>query len=113
DPSFFGKVYAVPDDGDPWDEAIWYQANPALGVFRSLEEMRIEAQRAQRMPTFEPAFRNLYLNQRVDAEPKAINPAEWAECAGSVDPAALAGRPCWGGLDLSSTRDLTALVLYF
>ena len=65
------------------------------------------------MATFEPAFRNLYCNQRVDAEPKAIAPEEWAACGSAVDLESLKGRPCYGGLDLSSTRDLTALVLYF
>lgn len=113
DTSFHGKLYAVPDDADPYDPANWPLANPALGRFRSERELGEEAKRAQRMPTFEPAFRNLYLNQRVDAEPKAINPAEWERCGGPVDPARLAGRPCFGGLDLSSTRDLSALALYF
>ncbi len=113
DPSFHGAVYAVPEDADPFDPANWPLANPALGKFRSERELAEEAARAQRMPTFEPAFRNLYLNQRVDAEPKAINPAEWEACGAPVDPAALAGRPCYAGLDLSSTRDLSALVLYF
>ena len=49
----------------------------------------------------------------MDAEPKAINPSEWQACGGQVDITALAGRPCYGGLDLSSTRDLSALVLFF
>lgn len=113
DASFHGVVYAVPDDADAFDPANWPLANPALGVFRSEREMQEEATRAQRMPTFEPSFRNLYCNQRVDAEPKAINPVEWEACGLAVDPAALAGRPCFGGLDLSSTRDLSAFVLYF
>ncbi|MEM7687794.1 MAG: terminase TerL endonuclease subunit [Pseudomonadota bacterium] len=113
DSSFHGAVYAVPDDADPFDPKNWALANPALGKFRSEKEMAEEARRAKRMPTFEPAFRNLYLNQRVDAEPKAINPAEWEACGAPVDVSALAGRPCYGGLDLSSTRDLSALVLYF
>ncbi len=113
DQSFHGAVYAVPGDADPFDPANWPLANPALGKFRSERELQEEAGRAKRMPTFEPAFRNLYLNQRVDAEPKAINPAEWEACGGAVDPASLAGRPCYAGLDLSSTRDLSALVLYF
>lgn len=113
DRSFHGAVYAVPDDADPFDPANWPLANPALGKFRSERELRDEAERARRMPTFEPAFRNLYLNQRVDAEPKAINPAEWEACGAPVDVTALAGRRCYGGLDLSSTRDLSALVLYF
>jgi phage terminase large subunit-like protein len=113
DASFHGTVYAVPEDLDPWEPANWKLANPALGRFRSESEMAQEARRAQRMPTFEPSFRNLYLNQRVDAEPKAINPAEWELCGGTFDLAALAGRPCYAGLDLSSTRDLSALALYF
>lgn len=113
DGSFHGAVYAVPDDADVFDPAVWPLANPALGVFRSDREIAEEAGRAQRMATFEPAFRNLYCNQRVDAEPKAINPAEWAACGDDVDVEALRGRPCYGGLDLSSTRDLSALVLYF
>lgn len=113
DDSFHGQVYAVPDDEDPFDPANWGLANPAMGKFRSEEELRKEADRARRMPTFEPAFRNLYLNQRIDAEPKAINPVEWERCGIEVEPDKLRGRPCYAGLDLSSTRDLSALVLYF
>lgn len=113
DPSFHGVVHAVPEDADPYDPANWALANPALGVFVSKEQIADEAQRAKRMPTFEPAFLNLHCNMRVDAEPKAINPAEWQACGGDVDIATLRGRPCYGGLDLSSVRDLSALVLYF
>jgi phage terminase large subunit-like protein len=113
DPTFHGAVYAVPDDADVFDPENWALANPALGVFRSHEELAQEAMRAQRMPTNEPAFRNLYCNQRVDAEPKAISPLEWDACAGEIGLLGLAGKPCYAGLDLSDVRDLTALVLYF
>ncbi|WP_337190877.1 terminase large subunit [Qipengyuania algicida] len=113
DESFHGRVYTVPEDVDPFDPENWPLANPALGRFRSARELQEEANRARRMPTFEPAFRNLYLNQRVDAEPKAINPAEWELCGQPFDLGALHGRPCYAGLDLSSTRDLSALALYF
>lgn len=113
DRAFHGALYAIPDDLDAYDPANWHLANPALGVFRSEAEMRSEADRAQRMPTFEPAFMNLYCNRRVDSEPKAINPAEWEAAGGAVDLDKLAGRPCYAGLDLGSTRDLCALVLYF
>ena len=113
DSSFHGVLYAVPDDADAFDPANWPLANPALGTFRGAREMAEEAERARRMPTFEPSFRNLYLNQRVDAEPKAINPAEWEACGDEIDIERLRGRPCYGGLDLSSTRDLSALILYF
>jgi phage terminase large subunit-like protein len=113
DPSFYGKVYRAPDDADIYDEATWHLCNPALGDFRSLEEMRSAAVRAKRLPSFEGTFRNLYLNQRIDAESRFINGAVWAECQGEVDLKKLAGRPCFGGLDLSTARDLTSLVLVF
>lgn len=113
DLSFHGAVYAVPDDADPYDPENWKLANPALGVFVSAEQIADEAERAQRMPTFEPAFLNLHCNMRVDAEPKAINPAEWDACGQSFDLEALRGKRCYAGLDLANVRDLAALVLYF
>jgi len=113
DPSFVGHVYAVPMEADAWDEANWYLANPALNVFRSLEEMRISATRAQRIPAQEAVFRSLYLNQRVDAAQRFLASVDWDACGGTFDVEALRGRPCFGGLDLSSTTDLTALVLFF
>ena len=113
DPAFHGRVYAVPEDADPYDPENWKLANPALGVFVSEQQIADEAERARRLPTFEPAFLNLHCNQRVDAEPRAINPAEWEACGEAVDVEALRGRPCYAGLDLASVRDLAALVLYF
>ncbi len=113
DPGFHGALYAAPEGSALGDRAAWEAANPGLGVIRSERELADEAARAERMPTFAPAFMNLYLNMRVDAEPKAIDPGEWALCGQPVDVAKLAGRPCYAGLDLASVRDLCALVLYF
>ncbi|MCC7046730.1 MAG: terminase large subunit [Alphaproteobacteria bacterium] len=113
DPSFAPFVFEVPIEADPWDEQAWRLANPALGDFRSLDEMRKAAELARRMPSREAAFRNLYLNQPIDPDVRFVAGADWKACAGAVDPDTLRGRPCWGGLDLSSTTDLTALVLYF
>lgn len=114
DPSFLPIIYTVPPDASPWDETVWHLANPALGDFRSLEELRKFAATARRIPAREAVFRNLYLNQAIDVTSEGlISGPDWDACAGAVDADALAGRPCWGGLDLSSTRDLTAFVLYF
>ena len=113
DPSFKSFIYEVPMDLDPWDEDNWYLANPALGDFRSLDEMRTYAKQAKRIPARESTFRNLYLNQAVDSAARFISSVEWNACAGEVDVRSLRGRPCYAGLDLSSTIDLTALVLYF
>lgn len=113
DPTFHATIYAAPSDADWLDERVWYACNPALGDFRSLDEMRSAAAKAQRIPARESSFRALYLNQPVDADTRFISAADWDACADEIDVAALAGRPCFAGLDLSATRDLTALVLYF
>lgn len=113
DPTFFAAIFQAPMDADPWDEAVWQECNPALGDFRTLDEMRMTAARAKRIPALESAFRNLYLNQPVDADRRFLSSTDWDSCSAPVDVAALAGRPCWGGLDLSSTQDLTAFVLVF
>jgi len=113
DPTFHATIYAAPMEADPWDEATWQACNPALGDFRSLADMRSIAARARRTPALEASFRLLFLNQPVDLQAALFAPADWMACAGEVDREALRGRPCWGGLDLSSTTDMTALVLYF
>lgn len=113
DPTFFPVIYQAPQDADPWSEETWQACNPALGDFRSIEEMRTFAERARRIPSLESVFRNLYLNQPVDADQRFLASADWDACDAPVDMDALEGRPCFGGLDLSSTQDLTALVLVF
>lgn len=110
DPTTICHLYAVDDEAPDvfTNEKLWKKANPALGDFRSLSEMRTAAKRAVRMPTFEAAFRNLYLNQRVNAESPLIPRAEWMACKGEATIAA--GDPIYLGLDLSGKTDLTALV---
>jgi phage terminase large subunit-like protein len=112
DASFHATIYAAPDEADIWDKRVWRRCNPALGDFRSKEEMEQFAEQAKRIPTKENTFRNLYLNQRVDAEARFINSADYDACV-LADFPDLAGRPCYGGLDLSATQDLTAFVLCF
>jgi len=100
------------DDEDPIDDpAIWAKANPALGDFLSIEEVKGLAEKAQRMPSFEAAFRNLHLNQRVSALAQLFSPTVWKANGGEVDFDAFAEGPVYGGLDLSGRQDLTSLVL--
>jgi len=114
DPTFHCTIYSAPDDSDPWDEKTWFDCNPALNDFRSLEEMRVFAEQAQKIPAKENVFRNLYLNQRVDAADRWISSADFDECVGrNGDIPDLTGRECYAGLDLSSTQDLSALSLCF
>jgi len=71
------------------------------------------ALQAQRMPSREASFRNLILNQRVDTTAQFLSAAVWTPCSAAVDTSRLKGRKCFAGLDLSASRDLTALVLTF
>lgn len=111
DPTFYGKVFAVPDDADPFDESKWHLANPALGVFRSMADMRSLALKARKSPDALNTFRNLYLNQRVSTSAGLVNSLDWRECEGVVDPDKLTGRPVCGALDLSQRTDLTCFGL--
>lgn len=113
DPSFRLFFFTTPEGLDPWEESSWAHANPALGDFLSLAEVRRQAGQAKRMPAKEPAFRNLILNQRVSAERHFLTASEWMASGAAVDVDRLAGRLCYAGLDLSAVRDLTALVLVF
>lgn len=113
DPSFRLFFFTAPPELDPWTEEAWTLANPALGDFLSLEEVRRQAEQARRMPAKEPAFRNLILNQRVSAEKHFLSASEWLASNEKPDLDKLAGRTCFAGLDLSAVRDLTALVLVF
>lgn len=113
DPTFHLTDYSVPADADPFDESKWHLANPALGDFRSLDEMRNYAARARMLPTMMNSFRNLYLNQRVAQTSTFVDEVMWARCQGEIDYDALEGRSCTAGLDLSAKVDLTAFVLVF
>jgi phage terminase large subunit-like protein len=112
DPSFHLTLFTAPPDADPWSEATWKLANPALGDFRSLPDVRRLSVQAQRMPAAEMSFRNLVLNQRCDPTAQFLTAAAWKAC-GLPGQGQLAGRPCFAGLDLGATRDMTALVLVF
>lgn len=110
DPTTVTHLYQVPMDvEDIYDEKVWKLANPALDDFRSLDDLRSFADRAQRMPSFEAPFRNLYLNQRTDAQSPLIPLVEWQACK-CDGPLLIPGEKVFLGLDLSSTTDLTALV---
>jgi phage terminase large subunit-like protein len=113
DPTFVCHVYAAPEGCDLLDEDAWRAANPAIGKFRDETDLRTLALRAQRTPSFESAFRNLYLNQRVDAVERAINRADWEACSEYVELGDLKGKRCFAALDLGSTSDLTALSAYW
>ena len=109
DPRIVCHLYAAPDGCDLMDESAWRAGNPALGMFRSLDDLKEQMTQAQRMPSMENSARNLLLNQRVSTESPFISPDVWKSCAADVLPFEDATIYC--GLDLSARIDLTALVL--
>lgn len=113
DPAVYVQLLSAPEEADPFSPETWRACNPALGTFLSFEDMERQAAKAKRVPSLLSAFRNLRLNQRVAADERLIPRDAWLACAGQIDIAGLARRRAWGGLDLSSTTDLTSLVLEF
>lgn len=112
-PSIYCQLHAAEPECELDDREAWKAANPALGTFVNEEQFADAASRAIRSPSFAPAFRLLHLNQRVATESRFINPADWEANAAPFDPIELEGEACYGGLDLSSTKDLAALALWF
>lgn len=108
DPSFSLTLFTAPPEADPFDPETWKLANPALGDFRSMEDVERQALQAQRMPAKLPAFKNKILNQRVTGEVTFLSPSEWEACGGQPDPDAAGD--VYAGLDIGGTRDPTALV---
>ncbi|MCP2135272.1 phage terminase large subunit-like protein [Rhizobium sp. SLBN-94] len=114
DASFHLALFTTDPDEDAWSYETWIKANPALGDFLALEQVERMAAQAQRIPSKEADFRNKILNQRIDGTVRFIAAREWNDCdLGPINEAALEGRECYGALDLSAARDLTAFVLVF
>ena len=109
DPKIVSHVYSAPEGCDLMDESAWYAANPALGIFRSLDDLRDQLTQAARMPSIQNSARNLLLNQVISTVSPFISPDVWQSCAGAVLP--FGDAPVYCGLDLSARTDLTALVL--
>lgn len=108
DPRVVVSLYTAPMDLDPFDDATIRMANPAIGQFLNPFEVRAMAEDARRMPSREAEYRNLILNQRVEASNPFIAQTDWKACSDeAID---LKGREVYCGLDLSESKDLTALV---
>jgi phage terminase large subunit-like protein len=109
DPSIVCHVYETPETFGLLDEEGWKYSNPALGVFRSVKDMREQMTKAARMPSEENGKRNLLLNQRVEKTAPFVSPDLWKSNGGAAS-IPLAAK-VWLGLDLSQVKDLTALVM--
>lgn len=108
DPHIVCHVYSAPEDAELDDEEGWKAANPALGIFRSLKDMRKLCAQAKAQPSFEPEFRNLNLNTRTEAEAPFVSRSTWE--ANGAEPTRRPRAKVYCGMDLSSVSDLTSFV---
>jgi phage terminase large subunit-like protein len=110
DPRVVLSLYTADEKLDPFGEEAIRAANPAFGDFLNATEVLAMAEDARRMPSREAEYRNLVLNQRVEVTSPFVSRTTWQACQGDALKE-FYGLPVYGGLDLSATSDLTALVL--
>ena len=113
DSSFYPAVFGI-EDGDDWeDERVWRRVNPSIGVTIPLETVRAAYEQAKQNPAEEMHFRQFRLNEWCNADIRWMPMDKWDALGAEIDWEEYEGRDCYCGLDLSSTGDLTALVLVF
>ena len=113
DPTFYSVIYGAKEDEDWTDPKVWKKANPSLGITVGIDKVKAACESAMQNPGEENAFRQLRLNQWVKQSVRWMPMEKWDACAFPVSEDDLEGRVCYGGLDLSSTTDITAFVLVF
>lgn len=113
DPTFYPVIYGAGQEEDWTDPKVWKKANPSLGETIGMDKVKAACDSARQNPSEENSFRQLRLNQWVKQAVRWMPMEKWDACAFPVNPEELEGRICYGGLDLSSTSDLTAFVLVF
>lgn len=113
DSTFYPVIYGAEMDEDWTDPKVWKKANPSLGETIGMDKVKVACESARQNPGEENSFRQLRLNQWVKQAVRWMPMEKWGACAFPVDPEELEGRVCYGGLDLSSTTDLTCFCLVF
>ena len=113
DHTFYPVIYGAEESDDWTDPETWKKANPSLGITVGIDKVKDACESAKQNPGEENAFRQLRLNQWVKQAVRWMPMDKWDKCEFAVSEDDLEGRVCYGGLDLSSTTDITAFVLVF
>ena len=113
DTTFYPVIYGASEAEDWTDPSVWLKANPSLGETITLDKVQAACDSAKQNPGEENSFRQLRLNQWVKQAVRWMPMDKWDACALPVSEEELEGRVCYGGLDLSSTTDLTSFCLVF
>jgi phage terminase large subunit-like protein len=113
DPTFYPVIFGAIETDDWTDPKVWKKANPSLGITVGIDKVKAACESAKQNPAEENSFRQLRLNQWVKQAVRWMPMDKWDKCSFPVNLEELEGRLCYGGLDLSSTTDITAFVLVF
>lgn len=113
DPAFYPVIYSASEDEDWTDEKVWYKANPSLDITVDVSKLRSACESAKQNPAEENLFRQMFLSQWTKQSVRWMPMEKWNNCSFPINEEELIGRVCYGGLDLASTTDITALVLIF
>lgn len=113
DETFFGVVFTL-DELDRWDdESVWVKANPNLGVSAALDDLQRKCQKAKSLPSAQANFKTKHLDVWQNQHETWLPIEKWDACYEDFSAESLLGKPFFAGLDLSSTIDISALVLVF
>ena len=113
DPTFYPVIYGASEEEDWTDPKVWLKSNPSLGETIGMDKVEAACESAKQNPGEENSFRQLRLNQWVKQAVRWMPMDKWDACTFPVNEEMLEGRVCYGGLDLSSTTDLTSFCLVF
>jgi phage terminase large subunit-like protein len=113
DDSWFAFIAAADEDDDWTDPEVWRKANPSFGLSVKEDDLARKAEKAIALPGAQNAFRRMHLNEWTEQAERWIDLAAWDACDSPVDLEQLRGRTCFGGLDLSTTTDVSALAWVF
>ena len=113
DPAFYPAVFGIEEEDDWEDESIWRRVNPSIGITIPFDTVQAAYEQAKQNPAEEMHFRQFRLNEWCNADIRWMPMDKWDACGEALNPDDYEGRECYCGLDLSSTGDLTALVLVF
>ena len=114
DERFFGVIYAIDENDNPFTEATWRKANPGWGSLVQPEALRALARQALASPALQAAFKTRHLNVWVSANNAVFDMGAWSACADpSMTLDSFLGEPCFAALDMATRVDLAAGVLIF
>jgi len=111
DDTFLPVIYSADPDDNIYSVRTWKKANPGLGTIIKEDYLRQQINRIKNEPSFESTFRRLHLNQWVGTAETWIDDITWMK--GALPLNIEEGSLCYAGLDLASTRDITAFVMIF